>query len=101
MRMPRKVIIGKTTYTVGRAGTAKGDSGSFDASEKPQVKVRYGLPSGNAPTVLVHELIHAGEYEYGLNIRDGQVDQVSHIILDLVRNNPQLVAYLIATKGDK
>ena len=101
MPMPKSVRIGNTTYTVERGGVGPDESGTFDASVTPQIHIRRSLPIGNAVNVLVHELVHAGEYEYGLTLREGQVDQVAHIIISLIRHNPKLVAYLTATKGDK
>ena len=96
-RMPPSVRIGTTDFTIGRRKNGE-DSGYFCVTCKPQISVRYGLPTGNAPTVLVHEIVHAGCYEYGINLRESQIDGMTHVFLQLIRNNPELIDYLIKTK---
>ena len=100
MRMPRKVVIGKTTYTIGR-NRSRADAGSFDASGKPNIRVSTAFPAGNIPATLIHEILHAGQWEYAVPLNEKGLDLMAHIFIDLVRHNPKLVAYLSEAKGDK
>lgn len=56
---------------------------------------------GNIEDTLLHELVHAAEYHAGLKFNEKWVRPVSSGLLAILKDNPELVRFLIGTEGVK
>jgi hypothetical protein len=41
--------------------------------------------------ILLHEILHVYDWSYGIDLKHRQVEALATCILDLIRNNPQLI----------
>lgn len=77
------------------------DSGPFDNDAfgradvvKQTLSVRNGQGPHQERDTLLHELLHACGLAIGHELEEHQVASVTPILLDVLRQNPDVVAYL-------
>lgn len=99
---PETVQIGDTVYVVAPLAPASELDGQYHASSQT-IEMRSGLPYHYGKYILVHEIVH-GLFEHAGAVSEGDEkfteEQVACLIgralPALLKNNPQLVAYLTA-----
>jgi hypothetical protein len=68
-----------------------------------QIMVDAELPSAQVRDTVPHEVLHAVTWTVGGwrkgDDEDGYIGRVTSILLDTLRRNPELVAYLMAEDG--
>lgn len=97
--LPKTVRVGPHTYTILRQRKAVlGNDIGKCHYDGLQICIRHGLPRSKAQEVLMHELLHACTYPTlaeGTALSDEQfVDGIAPTLLQVLRENPDLVAYL-------
>jgi hypothetical protein len=108
MQPPSRVIVGPFPYVVltdpkhvakARRRAHDGRLGETDTTHL-QIMVDAELPVAQVRDTVLHEVLHAVTWTVGgWRKGDGEDDyigRVSPILLDTLRRNPQLVAYLTA-----
>lgn len=65
-----------------------------------KIKVDADLVHQQARDTLWHELFHAAEKELGLNIPERVVRQISTVQLQVMRENPGLMKFLLEEDAD-
>lgn len=86
-------IAGKR-HSVKWGADLKGDCGLTEF-----LPLRISVGGGMAPDEeresLLHEVLHAIEYQQGLTLKEQQVRQLSVGLYETMKNNPKLVSYLL------
>jgi hypothetical protein len=62
-----------------------------------QIELRTDTKPVETADTLVHEVLHAAWSVAGLSVKDGEeriVTQLAHLLTQVIRDNPDLVAYL-------
>lgn len=108
---PRSVIVGPFRYTISRnraaiAAAAKERGEELEGclqAHKLLLLVSPDMPEERQAEAMLHELLHAICDATGLTVPLGHkaeervVAAMSPALLDMLRRNPKLVAYLLAT----
>ncbi len=71
-----------------------GDAGQFDCRPL-QISVGTGFCIDEQRETVLHEAIHAVEYQLDLSFKEEQVRQLSVGVYQLLRANPEFVAWLL------
>ena len=72
----------------------RGDMGAC-AQALLRIYVRAGFPLHTQQDTLLHETLHAISDELQLDMAERQVATTATVLLDTLRRNPQLAAYLL------
>lgn len=103
MRMPETVKVGCHIYTIlrrSRAQMPKENGARLDGCcdfDNLHIYLRKGLRISKAKEYLLHEILHACTYPAlnGKTLEDEEfVDKTAPILLQVLQDNPELVAYL-------
>lgn len=72
------------------------ESGNLGACDRVglEIHIASDLSDGRKTEVLLHEVIHAIDYAFGLDFEEPQVDRLAHGLLAVMRDNPSLTAAL-------
>lgn len=112
MLIPEKVRIGPVSYTIQRSHDAmtqySRDSGKdlcgVARHAMLSILVDDDMPLDRERWVLLHEINHAITNTYGMDGMDAKSDEYSDlqatVWLSLLRDNPQLVSYLMEDSGE-
>lgn len=105
-RLPRKVHVGPLRYRV--VASSDGLSVLHDAQavgltspDEATIWISSEIAEKRAPSIVLHELIHACADMVGLgdaNTEEDWATCLAPILLDTLRRNPELVTYLL--KGE-
>ena len=100
--LPESVQIGNVSYSVRRVDPSPGLSGETDWASG-QIAVAPWLQGEFAVGVFIHEVTHALVYASGQHkdtLRGEEyVSTLGHVLHEIARSNPHLVAYLVDTRG--
>jgi hypothetical protein len=104
MAIPRTIKVGPHVYSVVRKTEeempdALGDT-DFDANE---IRIRKNMSKTKSQEILLHELLHACTYPSVTGAYEGEekfmaeefVNAVAPVLLQVLKDNPKLVEYLI------
>lgn len=97
--MPRTIKVGAHTYSVLQKSKPQmpDDVGSCD-TDTLQILIRKGLRRSVAQETLIHELFHACNYPTFTGKQQATEEEIveaaSPVWLQVLQNNPDLVAYL-------
>lgn len=76
-----------------------GDCGLMEF--KPlRISIGKGMAPDEERESLLHEVMHAVEWQQGLTLKEEQVRQLSVGVFETLRNNKKLVEYLLAEDED-
>lgn len=95
--MPKSIKVGAHVYTILRKPKSQFEEEGLCVSDKLEITIRQRLKRSKAQEVLVHELIHAAGYPSFWDKWPGEekfVVAVSPVLLQVLQDNPDLVAYL-------
>ena len=95
--IPSLRIIGKTYRVDEKEG--EGDYGEC-FSDQCRIEVRASQCRQQQADTLLHEAFHAVDHELHCGLSEPQVRRMSTGVLALLRDNPALVQFLIATDAD-
>lgn len=107
MRLPRTVKVGPHTYQILRAPVlALPDSLGDSDFDLLRVRIRKNLTVSKTREILIHELLHlctypsfTGAYETDPKLDAEEfVNAVAPTLLQVLRDNPDLLAYLTLDK---
>jgi len=98
-RVPPVVRIGTTDYavTVGFADDKRAETlrGQIDY-EHATIVLNGQLPDGRVAEVLMHEVIHGIDCEYGpLRLRESQIVALAKGVVAFLRMNPETAALML------
>ena len=109
MRPPRRIQVGAQRLTVSvdsdkvaRVAAKEGASellGNYD-SRRNRILIEPHQAAGQKVDTLLHECLHAVfdqtglAHEWGPEVEEGVVRRLTPALLDLLRRNPKLVAFL-------
>ena len=99
MDMPKSVKVGPHVYSVLRKLKSEmpNDLGSCDSTSL-QIWVRHRLKKSKAAEILIHETIHACLHSIANggshNEEEAFVEGLSPMLLQVIQDNPGLLAYL-------
>ncbi len=69
------------------------------------ITVRAGMNDAEEANTVLHECLHAIFYAYGINMTHEQeelvVNTVANGVCELIKRNPELVAYIVDKLSDK
>lgn len=86
--LPDSVLVGPTTYPVSTTSLPKGTLGSMD-EYPPVIRLSAALVSdADRLATLIHEVVHAVSYVYGLELDEKQTALAEAIIMRFVLDNP-------------
>lgn len=99
MKPPAKVVVGPHTYTVAHAAGMT-DFGNTNTRTQRIILADDQSPGALRDTVL-HEVLHcvvahAGFSQEWEDREEGIVNRLTPVVLQVLRDNPRLVSYLIA-----
>jgi len=82
------------------------DSYGMCFSDRNRISIRHKLPEDKLQRVLMHEVTHAVIHESLLSLRkrfdvEEVCDLVGYHIIDTLRDNPQLVEWLLGKQEDE
>lgn len=92
MNIPKRVKVCGKTYKIEQVKHLEDCGNLFPTECKALIGIDMD-PQQIRDTVL-HELVHAIEYETHLNMEERQVHALSTAMLDMLRNNKHLVKFL-------
>lgn len=92
---PTEILVAGKSYEVLYVPLDNGDFGECD-SRLQVIKVDPSVHADQMRDALLHELYHAVDHEAHTKMSEGQVRRHSTLMLDVLRSNPALVAYLIS-----
>jgi hypothetical protein len=61
---------------------------------KLRISIREGLAPAEERSTLLHEALHCVSHAMGLHLSESRIERLETGILALLKDNPQLVAYL-------
>jgi hypothetical protein len=111
LKLPKEVLVGSQPFAViertPETDGMLGEAYAYTLVESNLIVVRRDLPAAHKRKILVHELLHAVIFTFGRSDRveknDNFDDWEHHFItmtseplVMLVRNNPDLVGFLLA-----
>lgn len=88
---PRKVVVGAHTYKVRLSKIKQLGCCDYDTQV---LKLRPGMEPDKDKEVLLHEVLHACGYPTLCGKDEEFVDAIAPVLLQVMRDNPQLVEYL-------
>lgn len=100
MIVPATVQIGPYTYTVALVERVRDDAWAYIEFGQRAITIQSGLPPCAIRAALMHEVTHGANNLAGMT--DGKRSEEAFttrqapILLDVLRRNPQLVAFLTA-----
>lgn len=60
-----------------------------------KIKIYEGGPQNEIANTIIHEILHAGWYSYGIGLSDKEEERIvsalANCITDVVKNNPRLI----------
>jgi hypothetical protein len=86
---PKTLVIGDEEYSVKFVGIIRGDKsvlGICDPSSK-EILIKKGISAPDKFATLIHEILHAIEAEYEINIPHSLVYKLDHALIDLLLQN--------------
>lgn len=91
--IPKAITVGPHTYKVRRVRKLVEDLGlcSYDTAT---VSIRQGMGASKTREVLLHEVLHACGYPSLCDKDEEFVDTIAPALLQVLRSNPELLAYL-------
>lgn len=103
MKLPSKVKVGVATYTLTESPALVGIRAyglTFESGGRRGIQLQPGMPPALALHTLLHELMHAIHYEYGMhNTEDVNeefiCDTVGHGFAQIFMDNPKLLEYVV------
>lgn len=79
----------------------------FIDSDNCKIHIKKDLHPTRSKIVLLHELLHAMLMKCGLNLKEEEddlheqlIECLSHSLISLIKNNPDLIAYLSNSDGE-
>lgn len=92
LREPAQVKIGVHPHTVHRVpGKTMGDRLGDSDPDGLTIRLRKFLRRSKAREILLHEIIHLCDFQ----IPEKWVDRLAPILLGVLRDNPELITYLL------
>lgn len=113
-QLPTSLRIGHARYTVTADLTrcADEDSEGLSSGNSLEIMIRGDRPHDSNADTLLHEVIHQCIYQAGLDctrlgrgdlvgreVEEALVRAMTGTLLAALRDNPDLTAYLLATRG--
>jgi hypothetical protein len=97
--IPKTVKVGPHVYSILRKSKAEMKDHGLCDWDQVQIKIQERLRKSKAQEVLLHEVLHACCYPNMADVQNKTdeefVDTVSPLLLQVLRDNPELVEYLI------
>lgn len=90
--IPKHILVGNETYDIVFKKTVDGDDtvfGSCDSGEK-EIVIKIGLNPIDRAETLIHEIMHALEFEYNLDIPHALIHKLERPIRKLITDNWRL-----------
>lgn len=87
--IPRQIIVGEALYDVHFRSTieARHDIYGYCNGDTKEIFVKKGLSQVERGKTMIHELLHALEFEYGLHIEHSLIYKLEEPIYNLVKDN--------------
>ena len=110
--MPESIRVGPYRFTIECSETAilrvsiasKGNRMGEMNSSNLTLTIKPDMPPDQLADTLLHEVLHAVLYTVGTTLEDEEqeriVGTISPMLLDTLRRNPMLVAYLLDQGAD-
>lgn len=64
------------------------------------IQVKEGLARCMEQQTVLHEIVHTTEFMYGISLTETEVDCIASNLLYVLKNNPELVKYLVQEGGN-
>lgn len=92
--LPDSVKLGAHTIPVAFTNTVEKfkAQGVFMTAPDMRIEVEAGLSQTEKASTLLHEVIEAINYAYGLGLSEGKIRVLEQVLLSLIRSNPGLVS---------
>lgn len=63
-----------------------------------EIRIEDGMVPESETHIVVHEILHGYDDILGIDLEHKQIDSLAYSVIDLIRNNPQLVKYITEKK---
>jgi hypothetical protein len=97
-RVPQVISPPKEVRILGKAYEVQVVPGFEDCGEcfdmKQQIKLQAEMPTTLEQDTLLHEVIHALDFNMKLNMKERQVSALAAGLIGVFRDNPSFVKYL-------
>jgi hypothetical protein len=93
MRLPVSVKVAAVEYSVDAIADLKLDGEAMCGLCRVgpcRIELKADLPAGRLRETLLHEVIHAINSEYGIGLRERQVQALGTALVQVLRDNPAL-----------
>ena len=93
--LPKQIKIVGKTYVVEEIPEMDEDCGAcYDT--KQLIKIAGDLPQELSQDTLLHEVMHAIDYQMHLNLKERHVSAMASGLMAVIKENPDFVNYLLA-----
>ena len=106
MRFPAQILVNSVPWvvllqTAAELWTSSGkDLLGQCVYEEAAIAIRAGMTPQRQAQVLFHELVHAVDGDAQLNLTEANVAALANGLLSVLRDNPELTAFLTARQDD-
>jgi hypothetical protein len=93
MSWPTSVKVGAVEYSVAEVAGLRLDGAEMCGLCRVgpcQIEVKADMPAARARETLLHEVIHAVNSEYGIGLKERQVQALGTALVQVLRDNPAL-----------
>lgn len=103
MEMPEEIMLSALTIQVERVKDLKAEDGSkcegLADTDEGTISVESAIRGHDRLRLtLLHELAHFIENHAGATLKEAQIDSMARSLLSLIRDNPELMAWVAAPK---
>lgn len=87
--IPRQIIVGESLYDVKFKGEieSRKDIYGYCNGDLKEIIIKKGLSGDERAKTMIHELLHAIEFEYGLAIEHSLIYKLEEPIYNLIKDN--------------
>jgi hypothetical protein len=107
-RLPKKIKIGPYTFPVVRVNKSElpDDELAHIDVNSIRIPIAKRIPREKVREIILHETLHgihylSGRYDDTPRSDEQWIDATVPMLLQVLRDNPELIAYLIDVKGKK
>lgn len=91
MKLPKKITIGKWEYNIENNGIGDGLGEHIFDFRKRELKLNSNADIDQNRCSLIHEVLHAISYHYGLKLNEAQVKCLANVLFAVFIDNPDFL----------